>query len=311
MLRKLLVQFYIELLDKVRGRGLGRIWFLRRINDLVSLYFRTHHPKFIEIFGNKIYLPLLDGAFLSAGYYEKDITELVRKELKKGDVFVDLGANIGYYTLLAAKLVGQVGKVYAFEPAPENFNMLMKNITANRYLNITAVQKAISDTTGTSNLFLSEYNKGDHRLYDPQEAVIYEENGKHNYDDHSYGNRRKSVSVGVVTLDGFLLSKHSTVDFMKIDIQGFEGKALYGAALILKRSPKLKLVMEFWPGGLRLAGTEPAELIEFLIDCGFSNIYLLNDRKHCWSRVDNDRATTFYKGKENIALHLFLTKSGK
>jgi len=76
------------------------------------------------------------------GHYEKYETNLFKRVVSEGMTVVDLGANIGYYTLLAAKLVGRKGKVFAFEPGPDNFSLLLKNIEANGYDNVIPVQKS-------------------------------------------------------------------------------------------------------------------------------------------------------------------------
>ena len=75
------------------------------------------------------------------------MTDVVTKEIQPGDTVLDLGANIGYFTLLFAKLVGNNGIVFAFEPEPQNIALLTKNIKINNYKNVTLVPKAVSNTT--------------------------------------------------------------------------------------------------------------------------------------------------------------------
>jgi len=75
-------------------------------------------------------------SLLKWGFFEKYETKLFKKSIKRGMVVLDIGANIGYYTLLAARLVGDEGKVFAFEPDPYNYSLLRKNIEANRYNNV-------------------------------------------------------------------------------------------------------------------------------------------------------------------------------
>lgn len=86
---------------------------------------------------------------LAAGLYEPSVARLFENILGEGMTMVDLGANIGYYTLLASRLVGRSGRVYAFEPDPENHQYLLRNIVANGCRNVTVVEKAVYNITGT------------------------------------------------------------------------------------------------------------------------------------------------------------------
>ena len=85
---------------------------------------------------------------------------MIKQEVKEGNNVIDIGANIGYFTLLFAKLVGPNGKVFAFEPDPTNFSILKKNIEENNYDNVILSQKAISDKTETTKLFLCKFSNG-------------------------------------------------------------------------------------------------------------------------------------------------------
>jgi len=93
-------------------------------------------------------------------------TQLTLRHLQRGDVYVDVGANIGYYTLVAAQRVGVTGKVIAYEPDPDNFALLKANVERNNLSNVTLFPFALHDTGGEGQLFLSGDNFGDHRIYD-------------------------------------------------------------------------------------------------------------------------------------------------
>ncbi|OGK10580.1 hypothetical protein A2767_06705 [Candidatus Roizmanbacteria bacterium RIFCSPHIGHO2_01_FULL_35_10] len=82
------------------------------------------------------------------GSYESEQVSIFEKELKDGDVFFDIGANVGFYSLLAAEIIGKDGKVFSFEPLPENFKYLKKHIEINNYKNIFPFETAISDKVG-------------------------------------------------------------------------------------------------------------------------------------------------------------------
>ena len=122
--------------------------------------------------------------------WEKEESEFLRNIIKEGMNVVDIGANIGYFSLLFSKWVGDKGKVYSIEPDPFNFDLLSKNILINQAENIISFQNALSNHNGHASLFLSEKNKGDHRIFD---FYVFEDDDK-----------RKTIDVESVTLDSIL-----------------------------------------------------------------------------------------------------------
>lgn len=190
-------------------------------------------------------------SLLRAGCFEPFQTELVVNEVRPGDTALDLGAHVGYYTLLLARLVGPRGQVVAFEPDPDNFALLRRNVELNGYGNVELVNAAVSDRPGRCRLFRSADNAGDHRLHD------------------SPGEPRPGVEVGVVTADDVLRGRADGVDFVKVDVQGSEGAALDGMAGVLARSPRVKMMVEFWPAGLARSGYGADRLSGRLASLGF------------------------------------------
>jgi FkbM family methyltransferase len=179
--------------------------------------------------------------------------------LKKGDCFIDIGAHIGYFSLVAGRLVGSEGKVYAFEPEPDNFTQLLKNIEANGYNNIVPVQKAISNILGICDLRLDK-KPGFHSLY-----LAPEQTG--------------TIKVDVTTLDDFFaMEGWPPVSFIKMDAQGGEAHILDGAKNLLERNPDLKMIIEWWPEGLEAAGVSPQSFLENLQSRGFQ--VLVIDEKY-------------------------------
>jgi len=97
---------------------------------------RKTTPKIVNVLGHKMYLDDLDTLHLAInGIWEPLETNLIKNKIKEGDIVLNIGANIGYYTLLIARLVGSNGKVFAFEPDLNNFKILKKNIEINNYKN--------------------------------------------------------------------------------------------------------------------------------------------------------------------------------
>jgi len=186
------------------------------------------------------------------GVWEEAETQFVKETIKEGEIVLDVGAHIGYYTLLFSKLVSSKGKVFAFEPSPKNFSLLKKNVEINGYQNVELINKAVSDKTGKTKLFLSEKNSGDNRIFDD-------------------GENPRSLDITEITLDDFFKDNkyQNLISLIKMDIQGAEGKAIMGMKNLLIKNKKLKLITEFWPYGLVKSGTNPNQLLLELSNLGF------------------------------------------
>jgi FkbM family methyltransferase len=202
--------------------------------------------------GLKLYLDPTDQVMtptiLVIGNWETIETHWFIRTVKPGDTVVDAGANIGYYTIIASKLVGDKGKVYAFEPDPKNFDLLEKNVRMNGCSgNVVLERKALSNRKGTIKLFISVENKGDHRIYQPE------------------GPTRDSVEVEAVRLDEYFKEYQHGIDVFKTDTQGADGVILEGMKGLLERqSGTPTIFMEFWPKALLGMGTDGGELLKML-----------------------------------------------
>jgi len=160
------------------------------------------------------------------GVYEPATTELIKKVVKKGMCVMDIGANIGWYTLHSARLVERTGHVFAFEPEPNNFNFLAKNVKVNALDNVTIYQEIVSDVTCYRELFISNEPGGHSILYNPL---------------------NRSILCRSTTVDDFLATQsQKTVDVIKIDAEGSEPLIIYGGRKTLERSPPI-IIMEFLP----------------------------------------------------------------
>lgn len=190
---------------------------------------------------------------IAAGRWEPQETSLARWLVEPGETVIDVGANVGYYTVLLAREVGPSGKVYAFEPEPVNFDLLERGVAANAYTNVTAEQLALSDSNGSLKLYLAAENKGDHRI-----APAVED--------------RESIEIRAVPLDEYLPAQER-VHFIKVDTQGAEGLIVAGMQRVLAENPDLVLILEFWPEGLKNTGSSADQLLANLAQLGFSEMY--------------------------------------
>ncbi len=184
--------------------------------------------------------------------YEPFETSLLTAEVRAGMTVVDIGANIGYYSLLFSKLVGDDGRVYAFEPAPQNFALLEQNLARNNRKNVQALNQAAGDRAGESFLYLSSENYGDHQAY-------------------ASGDAREKVAIKVARVDD---SVSGPIDLVKMDIQGFEDHALAGMSATIAANPSLTLFTEFWPAGLERAGSDPAAFLRRLRAFNFEIFFI-------------------------------------
>jgi FkbM family methyltransferase len=184
------------------------------------------------------------------GIWEPYETQLLVDALRSGDVFLDVGANLGYYTVLAASLVGSEGKVFAFEPEPANFSLLESSCRHNELTNIELHCVALSDVDGSGYMFLNQSNLGDHQIYDD-------------------GGGRERIEIQLVPGDICLAVHASRADVIKIDTQGAEYNVLSGLQKLIKNSlPDLIMIVEFWPAGLRRAGGSGDQLLDLLLEYG-------------------------------------------
>ena len=238
---------YRQVQKLLGGYGLTRFRVVRCIEGLVRAAVRG---EFAEVLGHRMYLGAKDDLNLSVdGIYGPFETRTVQRQVRAGDVVVDIGANVGYYTLQFARLVGRDGRVFAFEPDPENFDLLDRNVRLNGYQNVTLERKAISDRTGKARFYLAEH-KGDGRVYNSHDG-------------------RGWIEIEQVQLDEYFENHRGGVDFIKMDIQGAEPAALRGMTRLLGRHQTVKLLVEFWPVGLKLFGTKPAAFLRSLVELGF------------------------------------------
>jgi len=229
---------------------------------------RWKHGCVYTIFGTKMYLNKNDRdhsrilGYLN--YWELEESKFLKSFVKEGMQILDIGANIGYYTLLFSKWAGQNGKVFSFEPSPENFALLLTNLQANQCKNVFPYQNAVTNHTDSEYLYLSQTNPGDHRICD---FYAYE------HDDH-----RDKIKVETKSLDSFFNSDQK-IDLIKMDIEGAEGLALQGMTNLINKNKKLLLFTEFWPYAIEQSGFTPKEFIEQILQLGFKIFILSNGKK--------------------------------
>lgn len=208
--------------------------------------------------GNFLYkyaFPLYNRIYpLMKNKMDKREIELVKKLVKPGMTVLDIGSNIGFYTKILSKLTGDKGSVYAFEPDATNFRRLQKNVSTLR--NVRLKQAAVSSHDGNLTIYTSTLLNVDHRTYPIEE----------------FGS---SYQVDCLTIDTFLPNSIK-IDFIKIDIQGYEVEAFKGMKRVLTSNPNIHIVAEFWPYGLKQAQSSVGDYLSLLGSFGL-NVWLVKE----------------------------------
>lgn len=184
------------------------------------------------------------------GWLDMESTTALRDFVKLGSTVLDVGAHVGYYTLLLSRLVGPQGRVVAFEPDPLNLDLLRKNLSARKAWNVAALQTAVSDRTGAATLYRAA-GSGNHSLLPYTKAI-------------------EEISVGCTTIDDYAEENRiGPVAFVKVDVEGAEPLVLRGMRRTLERSPSLAMLIEYNPRALRSGGTEPHDYLREIERLGF------------------------------------------
>ncbi len=255
-MKKKIIKIYLKIISKLsKGKGYGKKY--RIIDSAVKKIETNLKSDTADVWAGKMYLHPNDGLGLSIrGIYEIDNTKILMKYVKKDQIVIDLGAHIGYYTLMMAKLVGPNGKVFAFEPEPRNLELLRKNIVENGYKNVIVVPKAVSNKEEDCILYVGQKSFGANRIFKPEKTNSQE---------------FKEIRTQTIKLDNYfnensLLKK---ISFVKMDIEGSERKALEGMEDILSANNELKILTEINKDALEDNNSNYKKMLKYLEEFSF------------------------------------------
>ena len=287
MMRKAVAKVYGKIEKALGGRGLSKY---KIVNYVAHSVISSIKQDYAIVDGRKMILDPQDSLRLSInGVYEEVETELVKNHIKNGDVVLDVGANIGYYTLIFSDLVGKEGKVFAFEPDRSNFELLKKNVEYNKCKNVTLIQKAVSDNNEKVKIYIVSEHPAANRIFDAGDK------------------ERETIEVESIRLDDFFKEHNEIINFIKMDVEGVEFKVFKGMLEILKKSEKLKIMAEFAPILIKKAGLEPKDFLEFLINNKF-NIFHINRNKKIIP-INIEGFLKLYSPENKKNTNLFLVKN--
>lgn len=280
----------------VTGRGYDRAGWMNNLHHKLSYRLHTWKPAFGLRGIRTVPAPGMPGKFLYVRaedggvahqlivyrQYEPFESSVVRTYLKPGMTVYNIGANIGYYVLLASESVGRRGTVYAFEPEPRNVELLKKNVAENNASNVKVCPSALGAERGTAMLSLSSTNSGDHRL-----TAIAD---------------REHVSVPVTTIDDLIEAGYPKPDVIIMDVQGSELDVVRGSIELLKSRSPLVIFTEFWPEGLNERHANGAsELLEILGTSGFQ-FHRIDEKQKRISAVTAESLRSSVRGSTEVNL---------
>jgi FkbM family methyltransferase len=222
--------------------------------------------------GQKIYVDTRDlslaPSLLMDGAWENPVTRIFAKYARKGATVIEVGANMGYYTLLAASLVGHQGKVIAFEANSALSELLYKSVDINYYLHrCEVINKAVADKTGTLTFRTIKEHMG------TSSAAQFDQKYLEKWRD-----TMEETTVESVCLDEFLKERGlHHVDVIKIDAEGSEPLIFKGLQKTLETSGDLTVIFELNAEMIRAMGHEPGEMLESLVEKGFTLQRIIHD----------------------------------
>ncbi len=252
---------YLGILKKLsRGKGYGKNRLIRKIQNSIEGSFRASE---VIVHGHKMHLPKKGFHEYSVyGIYGELDTIMVEKLVKNEDVVVDVGAAIGYYTLILARAVGNKGTVIAFEPKEGRFEILKNNIKLNGYDNVIVENKAIMLDGQEKKFFVHDDNTAGYRFITNRS------------DDNLTKKFSKPVDVLTTDLDAYLtdLGIIDKISFMKIDVDGPELLVLQSGRQLLKNQ-NLNILLEWDQDAAKWSNCSPESIIDILLENGFEIYY--------------------------------------
>jgi FkbM family methyltransferase len=279
-------------------RVLGRAPCIKLVRSLWNTLRNYQQEKLIM--GSKVNLDTsrghVDFNLYNWGCHEPGFTYVMMQEIREGITVVDIGANIGYYALLESRLVGKTGRVYAIEPAPDNFKRLRANIALNNYANIEVFQLAVGNKNGKEKLYLSA---------SPNLHNLLGIEGKTGKSKTYIG----AIDIETVTLDEFLKDKKPP-DLVRMDVEGYEYHITEGMKKTLGEARNLAVFMELHLSTMKTAGLNIAEMFETFYHAGFEPKYLI--KRHLMFPYQNPYAESpaIIRLKEKWTLEKLMSKIG-
>ena len=213
----------------------------------------------VNLDGNNLFIDSNDKVAVETylkSEYEPGTTNFLKKILKKGMNVINIGANIGYFTLLAARAVGPEGRVFAFEPFPHTVELLKKNVLVNGFENVEIESKAVSNKTDFATLLTGG-------------------SSLHNFISKKKFPQLTEIKVPTITVDDYLKNKDVNIDLIFIDAEGQEPLIFEGMENTFQNK-NLEIVFEYNPFTLNFSDINPDDLLDPILEMGF-HMYMIDE----------------------------------
>ena len=237
----------LRLRERIIGDGYRPSWISTSIHSVLNRAATEKYPILHcggPLAGYRMKLSWERNRSFAYGSWEAELVSLLSKRVKPGSTVMDIGAHIGYYTLILSRLVGPTGRVFSFEPVPINFRFLCDNISLNNCANVQPINRAVTNAHQQIAFEMPED--------DPLPGTV----------SFVESNVRGNLTVEAVSLDELFLSVPDRIDFLKVDVEGAEDKVLEGArGLIARDHPNILMEVHHFNGNLEERVT-PATLRE-------------------------------------------------
>jgi FkbM family methyltransferase len=223
---------------------------------------------------------------LVGGFYEKIELDVFERLAAASKTIIDVGANVGLYSCIAACRVPAFGKVVAFEPVPENLGYLRRNLADNECAaRVVVEEKAVGESSGKIDIYLEEGSIGTHS------AAV-----------KNAPNSATSISAPLVSLDGYArVELRDPVDLLKVDVEGYEGAVLRGAREMLRKD-KPTLLIEFVPDHLANCNFSVDEFVNTIFDI-YDSVFMVNEPRATLNPCEKlDLLNTSRRGYKNVNL---------
>jgi len=224
--------------------------------------------------GQKMHLKFPDDASIYQWGFikgaEEELTRFIVENIKQGNTVFDVGAHHGFYSLLTSILVGETGSVHSFEPIPDNYKVLERNISANKVENVACIQKAAFSDNGTAQFIYFGERAGAYSMHKDK----YKDNMYGVFEGTGYDKMAKEyIEIDTIKLDSYSEECGKIPNFVKLDVEGSEIEVLRGMKNLLENT-SLVVSVEFWGGEKNIS--RRTKIVLYMRDFGFSPWLLEN-----------------------------------
>ena len=282
---------YNRLIEKLsKGKGYGKKKSTQKILKFFDKLFRSDK---VVVNGNLMYLPKKGfSEYSTKGIYGKLDTMVVEKLVNQGDYVIDIGAAIGYFTLILARKAGVEGLVISFEPKEDRFRLLEKNTQVNKYNNVKLEQKAILSKNFQSGFFIEQNDVAGLKYFSDSESIKK--------------NELHTMEVVSIDLDEYLENKKilQKISFIKIGVDGPELSILQSSERLLQND-NLKIFIEWDQNTSKACGCEPKDIVDIFLKNNFK-IFYPDYNKNKYYQISKEE---LLKSKSNNTINLVCVKN--